>query len=192
MSTSGFDRNISVFSPEGRLYQVEYAFKAITNSQNTCIGITSEGNAVLITQKKVPSKLMDPNTVTSMHKLDRHIGCCISGLIPDGKLMVARAREEAAGFQYEFGYPIPVELLVKKIANRNQMGTQYAGMRLPGSALLVIGYDDSNNPELFKIDPAGHYAKYKATSSGQKQQEALNHLEKLFSSDKKGTFNLFS
>eukprot|EP00835_Amoeboradix_gromovi_P000594 NODE_21_length_38511_cov_0.503306.p12 type:complete len:187 gc:universal NODE_21_length_38511_cov_0.503306:1854-1294(-) len=183
---SGFDRNISVFSPDGRLYQVEYAFKAITNSTNTCLGINSNGNCVLITQRKVPSKLMDPLTMTSMYKLDDHIGCCISGLLPDGKLMVARAREECASFVYEFGYPIPVELLVKKIANMNQMGTQYAGMRLPGAALLVVGYDGDGNQELFKVDPAGYYAKFKAAASGQKQQEALNHLEKLFSGKDSG------
>ena len=185
--SAGFDRNISVFSPDGRLYQVEYAFKAITNSTNTCLGINSDNNCVLITQKKVPSKLMDPATVTSMYKLDAHIGCCISGLIPDGRLMVARAREEASSFSYEFGYPIPVELLVKKIAYMNQMGTQYAGMRLPGAALLVIGYDGDGNQELFKVDPAGHYAKFKAVSSGNKQHEALNNLEKLFAAKKPGT-----
>ena len=179
---SGFDRNISVFSPDGKLYQVEYAFKAISNSTNTCIGINSNNECVLITQKKVPLKLMDPLSVSSMYQLDTHIGCCISGLVPDGKLMIARAREEASSFQYEFGYPIPVEILVKKIANTNQMGTQYAGMRLPGAALLVIGYDVEGKQQLFKVDPAGYYAKFKAAASGQKQQEALNHLEKMFSS----------
>ncbi|KAG7663686.1 SCL1 [[Candida] subhashii] len=181
-SSAGFDRHITIFSPEGRLYQVEYAFKAINSANITSMGISGKDSAVLISQKKIPDKLLDPKTVSYIFQITPSIGCVATGSIADARSQALRARAEATEFRYKYGYEMPVESLAKRMANLSQLYTQRAYMRPLGVALTFcqVDVDEGKGPQIFKCDPAGYYTGVKAVSTGPKQQEATTYLEKKF------------
>jgi len=186
-SSAGFDRHITIFSPEGRLYQVEYAFKAVKEGGLTIIGVRGEDSVVLVTQKKVPDKLLDASSVTHLFKINDRIGCAVTGLIADARALVARARSDAAQFKYKNGYEIPVEYLSKKVANIAQTYTQHAFMRALGVVSIFGGIDEVRGPQLYRCDPAGHYLGFYGCAAGAKEQEAHNYLEKKIKANKNMT-----
>lgn len=173
-----FDRQITIFSPEGRLYQIEYAFNAVCVPNITSVAVKGKDSIVLVTQKKVQDKLIDPTCVTSMYRLSKHSGVLMTGLVPDARLLVARARSEAVQFQYDNGYEMPVKQLVERMADTAQLYTQQAFMRALGCIGMYAGFNEDNQPELYRVDPAGHYMGYKACSAGVKETEAMGNLEK--------------
>lgn len=177
-TSAGYDRHITIFSPEGRLYQVEYAFKAVMNGGTTSIGVRGADSVVLITQRKVPDKLLDASSITHMFNVTDNIGALTTGSIPDAVSLMKRARGEAANFTYTNGYEMPVHVLAGRIADVQQIYTQHAYMRALGVVTMFAAYDDEKGPQLFRCDPAGFYAGYRACSAGVKEQEATNVLEK--------------
>lgn len=179
-SSAGYDRHITIFSPEGRLFQVEYAFKAVKGPGITSIAVRGKDSVCAVTQKKVPDKLIDPTSVTSAFRLSENHGCIATGVITDAKAMVQRTRSEAAEFMFDYAYEIPVEYLARRVADENQIYTQHAYMRPLGVSLIIMGMDEESGPSLYKCDPAGHYVGYRACAAGAKEQEALNFLQNKF------------
>lgn len=165
------------------MFQVEYAFKAINSANITSIGVTGKDSAVLISQKKIPDKLLDPETVSYLFKITPSIGMLATGSIADARSLSLRARQEAVEFRYKYGYEMPVQSIAKRMANISQLYTQRAYMRPLGVALTfcqVDFEDEDRGPQIFKCDPAGYYTGAKAVATGPKQQEATTYLEKKF------------
>jgi len=174
-----YDRHITIFSPEGKLYQIEYAFKAIRLPGDTTIGVRGKDTVCLITTKKVPDKLVDPSSVTRMYRITPSIGCCVTGRLPDARALLFKSRQIAAEFQFDNGYQIPVRHLANEVANYNQIFTQHAYKRVPGVSLLYCAIDDEVGPRLYMVDPAGSCYGYQAISTGNKEQEGMSALEKM-------------
>jgi len=176
-SSAGFDRHITIFSPEGRLYQVEYAFKPSKESVSI-IGVRFLTGVVLVAHKKVPDKLLDPAGVSNLFPVSKGVGSASSGLVADCKAQAQRVRMEAARFAYKNGYPMPCSSVAKRAADVAQVYTQHAFMRALGCVTLYAAYEEHAGAQLFKVDPAGHYLGFKACAAGAKEQEANNFLEK--------------
>ncbi|KRX06743.1 hypothetical protein PPERSA_09145 [Pseudocohnilembus persalinus] len=178
---------ISVFTSEGKLLQLEYAFKAVKTSNLTTVGVRGVDTVAIVTEKRVQDKLIDESSVTNIFKINPKIGCVTTGIYPDCKAVVTRLRQEAGQFHLEQGYGIPVENLARRLGDINQVYTQKAWMRPYAVESILCQIDEEKGPQLFKVDPAGFYLGYRAVASGVKEQESINYLEKQF---KKGDGNL--
>ena len=173
-----YDRSITVFSPEGHLYQVDYASKIIEKG-SPAVAISYKDGVVIVANKKIYSSLIVPNSVEKTFKIDQHVWIACSGLIGDGRRLVDFARLAAQENKTYYDDPIEIETLVKKIANVVQYFTQYGGARPFGVSLIVGGVDSLGN-HLFEIEPSGATTEYKAISIGQNKNKIMKFLEKKY------------
>ncbi len=172
----GYDRAISTFSPEGRLYQVEYALEAVRRG-TLAVGVKCPSGAVIVVQKKLPSPLMDPETINKIYALDQHMGCAISGLHADARILVDYARVQAQIHRLTYDESMRLHNLIKRLADVAQFYTQHAAARPFGCALLAISVD-ADGPMLMTTDPSGTYRTWKATAMGENEAAAREHLQK--------------
>ena len=156
----------------------EYAIKAATSSGNTAVAVRGAKSACFITQRRAADRLVDSSSLTNIYRITDSIGTLMIGYPPDIRAQVDRVRYEANEFQYNNGYPIPVHVLAKRIADICQVYTQEASSRAMCVMMLLIGVDDEKGAQVFKVDPAGHYLPYKAVATGKSEPEAMNFLEK--------------
>jgi proteasome alpha subunit len=160
----GYDRAITVFSPDGRLYQVEYAREAVKRG-TTAVGIKCTEGVVLIVDKRVATRLLEPSSIEKIFKIDEHIGVASSGLVGDARALVDRARIECQINRVSYNEAIDVETLAKKLCDHMQTYTMFGGARPYGTALLIAGVSDGTS-RLFETDPSGTLLEYKATGIG--------------------------
>ncbi|MCQ8891775.1 MAG: archaeal proteasome endopeptidase complex subunit alpha [Candidatus Methanosuratincola sp.] len=179
----GYDRAITIFSPDGRLFQVEYALEAVRRGW-TAIGIRCTNGVVLAVEKKRISPLIDPASMEKILKIDEHVGATFAGLSSDARILIERARQEAQINRMLYDETIDVEVLTKKVSEVKQIYTQHAGVRPFGVALLIAGVDRFG-PKLFMTEPSGAYAGYYAVSIGAGSQTVTEFFEKNYQQDLK-------
>ncbi len=173
---SAYDRAITVFSPDGRLFQVEYAREAVKTG-TTSIGLICAEGVVLIAHKRIYSSLLIEQSHEKIYAIDSHIAAASSGLVADARKLVDFARLEAQNHHLTYDEPISVDSLAKSIGDHIQFFTQYAGVRPYGVSLLIAGVNSESR--LFETDPSGALFEYRATAigSGKKIVEELFEKE---------------
>ena len=159
-----YDRIITVFSPNGRLFQVEYALETV-NRGATILGIACSDGVVLGAEEKIESKLQDPDFTWKLYEVDEHLGAAIAGLGPDARVLIDQARVYAQSNRLMYDEPIDVEVITKRIGDIKQLYTQRAGVRLFGVSIIFGGVDKIGN-RVFVTDPSGSYRGYKAVAVG--------------------------
>jgi len=170
----GYDRAITVFSPDGSLYQVSYASEAVKKGA-TALGVKCSEGVVLAVDKRIPSKLVEPESFEKIFRIDEHIGAATSGIISDARVLIDRARLEAQINRLTYNESISTSVLAKKIGDLKQQYTQYGGLRPFGVSLIIAGINDL--PEIFVTEPSGAYLAWKATAIGEGRDTAMKVFE---------------
>jgi proteasome alpha subunit len=176
-----YDRGITIFSPDGRLYQVEYAREAVKRGTPS-IGVRTPEGVVLLVDKRISSSLMEEASVEKIHKADDHIGIASAGHVADARQLIDFARRDAQVNRVRYEEPIGVETLTKDITDHIQQYTQIGGARPFGVALLIGGVDDGE-PRLFETDPSGTPYEWKAIAVGENRADVQAYLEDNYRED---------
>ena len=174
------DKVMKVFSSDGRIYQVEYAYKAVAMHGQTSIAIRGTDSVVVCTQKKVPDKLIVPDSVTNIFNVADDIGAVCVGNMQDAKSLIIWLRSQASEFKFKYTYPCPVKVLAQKLANFQQKNSQNVGIRPFCCVITLVGCDEEFGPQCYKVDPSGQSVGYKAIATGTKEQAAVTQLEKQY------------
>jgi len=171
----GYDRAITVFSPDGRLYQVEYAIETVKRG-NIALGIKTKDGIIFAADER-PRKLQVVEESQKLFKIDQHIGIAAAGYIPDARSQVDNARFFSQSSKLVYDESVSIETVTKHIADQCQQYTQYAGARPIGVALIIGGIDENGN-SLFLTDPSGTYIPYNAVAIGADSDRVTEFLKK--------------
>ena len=159
-----YDRAITVFSPDGRLFQVEYALETV-NRGATIIGIACSNGVVLGAEEKIETPLQDPTFTWKLYEVDDHLGAAVVGLGSDARILIDQARIYAQSNRLTYDEPIDVEIMTKRVGDVKQLYTQHAGVR-PFGVSIIFGGVDKTGGRVFATDPSGSYRGYKAVAVG--------------------------
>ncbi|DBA96533.1 TPA: Proteasome subunit alpha type-5-A, variant 2 [Trebouxia sp. C0004] len=186
LTRSEYDRGVNTFSPEGRLFQVEYAIEAIKLG-STAIGVKTPEGVVLVVEKRVTSPLLEPSSIQKIAEIDQHIGVAMSGLTADAKTLIDRARVETQQHRFSYDEPMPVESCTQALCDValsfGEDDEQEGSMSRPfGVALLLAGWD-SDGPILFHTDPSGTFVTYEAKAIGSGSEGAQSSLQENYQKD---------
>ncbi len=176
-----YDRGITIFSPDGRLYQVEYAREAVKRG-SASIGVRTQQGVVLLADKRSHSPLMEPESVEKLHKADDHIGIASAGHVADARQLIDFARRQAQVNRLRYGEAMGVETLTKTVTDYIQQYTQIGGAR-PFGVALVVGGIANGEPRLFETDPSGTPYEWKALAIGENRKEIREYLEERYTEE---------
>jgi len=179
-SQQGYDRAITVFSPDGRLFQVEYAIETVRRGA-LAVGVKTK-NGVIIAVDEKTKKLQITHTPQKLFQIDYHVGAAAAGYIPDARVQIDNARFFSQSNKLVYDEPVEIETVAKHLADQCQQYTQYGGAR-PIGVSLIIGGVDSNGSTLYLTDPSGAYILYKAVAIGGNSDVANEFLEKNYNAD---------
>ncbi len=173
-----YDQSITIFSPDGRMYQVEYAREAVKKG-SISIGMVFKDGVILLVEKRVPTKLAIPASSEKIFKIEDNIACSTSGLIADSRILVDYAREDFTNYKFRYNEDMPILELVKRVCNIKRIYTQYGGVR-PFGVSFLFGGIDNDGINLFETDPSGAYKKYLAGAIGEGKVEVETIFEKKY------------
>jgi proteasome alpha subunit len=176
----GYDRAITVFSPDGRLYQVEYAIETVRRG-TIAVGVKCKEGIVIAVEEK-PRKLQISDTAQKIFQIDDHVGVAAAGYIPDARSQVDNARFFSQSNKMIYDEPVEVETIAKHLADQSQQYTQYAGVR-PYGVALILGGVVNNTPQLYLTDPSGTYISYDAIAIGSGSDQVTDFLEKTYNQE---------
>jgi len=176
-----YDRTITVFSPDGRLFQVEYALETV-NRGATIIGIACSEGVVLGAEEKIETPLQDTNFTWKLYAIDDHLGAAVVGLGSDARILIDQARIFAQSNRLTYDEPIDVEIMTKRVGDVKQLYTQHAGVR-PFGVSIIFGGVDKTGSRVFTTDPSGSYRGYKAVAVGISRETVEGILKEEYRED---------
>jgi proteasome alpha subunit len=178
-----YDQLITMFSPDGRLLQVEYAIETVNRSA-TVLGVTCAEGIILGAEEHISRKLQDPNFGWKIHEVDAHLGAAVVGLAADARVLIDRARIYAQINRLTYDEPIDVRVLTNRIGDIEQLYTQHGGVR-PFGVSIIFGGVDQTGGRLFATDPSGSYRAHKAVAVGCGREVAETVLNEEYHEDLK-------
>ncbi|SCU97773.1 LAMI_0F11320g1_1 [Lachancea mirantina] len=177
MGSRRYDSRTTIFSPEGRLYQVEYALESISHA-GTAIGVMAKDGIVLAAERKVTSKLLEQGSSSEkLYRLNDNITVAVAGLTADAEILINTARVYAQNYLKTYNEEIPVEILVRRLSDVKQGYTQHGGLRPFGVSFIYAGYDERYGYQLYTSNPSGNYSGWKAISVGANTSAAQTLLQ---------------
>jgi len=183
LTRTEYDRGVNLFSPEGRLFQVEYAIEAIKLG-STALGIQTSEGVVLAVERRITSPLIIPKSIEKIYEVDKHIGCAMSGLIADSRTMVDKARVEGQNHWFTYNEPMSVESLTQSLSNLalafGNRDYDKSAMSRPFGVALLIGGIDEHGARLFHLDPSGTFLQYDAKAIGSASEGAQQTLQEVY------------
>jgi len=178
-----YDSRTTIFSPEGRLYQVEYAMEAISHA-GTCLGILAKDGILLAAERRNTNKLLDGAIFSEkIYKLNDDMVCSVAGITSDANVLTNELRVIAQRYQLNYGEPMPCEQLVSYLCDIKQAYTQFGGKRPFGVSILYMGWDKHYGYQLYQSDPSGNYGGWKATCIGNNSGAAVSILKQELNED---------